>query len=186
MIVIAIIVCVSVVSLPTMFHVIADVRTRSTMASLSSIVQECRSYAIKTNKIMTVHFTIQNGQSVAYIQDAAAPASLANAEQRKVAFLGMGVTKATTPGPPAMTALQMWQSSTATINTNEISFNSRGLPCYYDATTTPPSCDPSLNYGFIYYFTYQPPYGANGWTGLSVSPAGRIKSWMWNGAKWSN
>jgi Tfp pilus assembly protein FimT len=186
MIVIAIIICVSVVSLPTMLHVVADVRTRSTMASLSGIVQECRSYAIKTNKIMTVHFTTQGGQSVAYIQDAAAPtASLANAEKGKVAYLGTGVTKVTTPtGPSPLTATQMWQSSTLTPNTNEISFNSRGLPCYYNTSNTPATCD--LNLGFVYYFTYQPPYGANGWTALSVSPAGRIKNWMWSGSKWGN
>jgi Tfp pilus assembly protein FimT len=181
--VISIIICISVVSLPTMLHVIADVRTRTAMSSLSGLVQEARSYAIKTNKIMTVHFTTKSGQAVAYIQDASQTASLGSAINGRQVYLGSGVTKYTTPsGPTALTGTVMWGEGTP--NTNDVSFNSRGLPCYYNTGTTPATCE--LNNGFVYYFTYQPPYGANGWTALSVSPAGRIKNWLWNGTYWGN
>lgn len=181
--VIAIIICISVVSLPTMLHVVADVRTRTTMSSLSGLVQECRSYAIKTNRIMTVHFTTKSGQTVAYIQDATESASLSSALNGKQLYLGHGVTKYTTPsGPPALTGTVMWGEGTP--NTEDVSFNSRGLPCYYNTGSTPATCD--LNNGFVYYFTYQPPFGANGWTALSISPAGRIKNWLWTGSNWGN
>jgi Tfp pilus assembly protein FimT len=189
MIVIAIILCVSVVSLPTMMHVIADVRTRTTMSSLSGLVQECRSFAIKHNRYVTVHFTTQSGQAVAYLQESTQTAALTSSMNGKQVFLGSGVTKYTTPAglnaPGAMTGTQLWGSSyDDALNTNEITFNSRGLPCFYNTTNTPPTCD--LNNGFVYYFTYQPPYGTNGWTALSISPAGRVKTWVWSGSKWGN
>jgi len=164
------------------------------MSSLSGLIQECRSLAIKTNKVMTVHFTVQSGQPVAYIEDANAPAALSSAQNNKVIFLGGGVTKYTAPAgsdaPPALTGSQLWGSNwSGTPNTTDVSFNSRGLPCVWNDTTK--ACDVLDAYqnsiaGFVYYFTYAPPYGANGWTGISVSPAGRVRGWFWNGTAWGN
>ena len=185
LIVVAIIMCISAVTIPNVLHAAASLRCRLTMTSLSGMIQQARSYAIKNNKVMTVHYVMVSGQWVAYIEDASQPAALSSAMNKKQMYLGKLVTKYDTPSgtnaPPALTPTAMWGSGTsATIAAGELSFNSRGLPCLYD--TTSGSC--AMNDGFVYYFSYAPPFGQNGWTAISVSPAGRVKTWLASGAAW--
>jgi prepilin-type N-terminal cleavage/methylation domain-containing protein len=188
MIVVAIILCIVVVALPTMMHVIADVRTRSSMSNLGGVMQRGRSEAIRQNKTMTVHFGTTGPQVMAFAHAASDPVT-APSKGDPVIAMGRGVQLFRTPpsgsgAPTELTGTLLWGSSTesaAPDHAHDISFNSRGMPCLYDSTSG--ACDPK---GFVYYFTYQPPYGTNGWTAMSVSPAGRVKSWLWGGDIWRN
>ena len=60
-------------------------------------------------------------------------------------------------------------------------FNSRGMPCLPDPVTG--VCSPTT--GFLYYYQYKRG-GTVRWTATSISPAGRIQSWLWNGTSWGN
>jgi Tfp pilus assembly protein FimT len=190
MIVVAVIMCICAVTIPSMLHSVAALRCRLTMSSLSGLIQQSRSYAIKRNKPVAVHFATVSGRSVAYIQDAAATASLANAIDSKKFYLGNGISQMDTPSgtnaPPQLTGEVLWGSGTP--STGDIAFNSRGLPCFINTANTPPTCDmndASGNApGYVLYFTYQPPFGQNGWSAISVSSAGRVKTWMASGAAW--
>jgi prepilin-type N-terminal cleavage/methylation domain-containing protein len=60
-------------------------------------------------------------------------------------------------------------------------FNSRGLPCLYNSPTNCPTGG-----GYVFYFSDTRPLGQSGWAAISISPAGRIKTWYWNGSTWAN
>ena len=189
LIVVAMILCLTAVALPNLMHSVASLRCRLTMTSFSGLVQECRSYAIKTNKVVSVHFAKSGGETIAYIEDANLPAALGSAMDSKQMAIGQGVSMVTSPtganAPPVLTGTVMWGEGTP--SSGDVSFNSRGLPCYWNTANTPPTCDltdPSGDAGYVYYFTYQPPLGQNGWSALSVSPAGRIKVWTASGNSW--
>jgi Tfp pilus assembly protein FimT len=59
-------------------------------------------------------------------------------------------------------------------------FDPRGLPCAVSGST----CNFSQGTGFLVYLRQDRPFGATSWAAVSVSPAGRIKTWMWSGTAW--
>src|SRR5260370_403405 len=92
------------------------------------------------------------------------------------------------PGAPAgvgaptlLTGTIMWGTVLVPNVNVDPYFNSRGLPCLPDPITG--VCNPTT--GFVYYFRYDSS-GRTRWTATSISPAGRIQSWDWNGASWGN
>ena len=66
-----------------------------------------------------------------------------------------------------------------TPQTGDPSFNPTGLPCVYSSGV----CS---NSGFVSYFHDARPHGQMGWAALTISPAGRLKKWFWNGSSWTD
>jgi hypothetical protein len=86
--------------------------------------------------------------------------------------------------PAILDPAMAFGSSTIAVGNSAISFNSRGIPCLWDTSTG--LCGNSGSQAFVWYYVFQPPFGSNRWAALSVSPAGRIKNWYWDGAAWKN
>jgi hypothetical protein len=63
------------------------------------------------------------------------------------------------------------------------SFNARGLPCVA-AGTVCNSIVSSNAVGFAYFLRDSRPFGAFGWAAVSVTPAGRVRTWIWDGNAW--
>lgn len=171
----AIIVSIAALSLPAMWSVIASSRSRSAMADVSGLFQECRSLAVKQNKMKTVHFAESGGRSWVSITDAM-PAD--DAKPDKNLPLPEGMTRVETPSgdgaPDALDAETLWGGGNEPVAT-EPSFNPRGMPCSFSDTTK--TCDAVA--GFVYYFSI------NGrWSAIGISPAGRIRALYWNGSEW--
>jgi Tfp pilus assembly protein FimT len=179
---------------------------RGEIGDLSGVFQTCRSQSIKNNATEALTFTTSNGLTVAYIfnydnpfvngvdtsnlvvnQDAQSVLS----SQRQV-WLFAHFKQAAVPtgtNPPPLTAGMMWGgSSTAaptTPATNNICFNSRGIPCTCpaDAGGNPirPAYCTGITNGYAFYFMQD-----TQWAAVGVSPAGRIKTYFWNGSAWAN
>lgn len=178
--VVAILLVVAAFALPYMVNVVASVRLRGGMTSLAGVFQECRSLAIKNNKYMSTHFTTLANGPVAYVKDSTISSPTLASTDPQVE-LGAPVTQVTslTSVTGAPTALD---STTLgfTPQSGDPSFNTRGLPCPYSSgTCTTPT-------GFVYYFTDTRPLGKNGWAAVTISPAGRVKVWMWTGSAWGS
>ncbi len=180
--VVAILLVVAALAAPTMVNVIANVRLRGSMSSLAGIFQDCRSFSIKQNRLISTHFTTMANGPVAYLKNATVSSpSLATTDQQ--VQLGAPVSKIT--NLTGVTGAPTGLDSTTlgfTPLTSDPSFNPRGLPCSYDTTTG--LC--TANVGFVYYFTDTRVMGANGWAAVTISPAGRVKIWMWNGSAWGS
>lgn len=174
--------CIAALALPAGMDMIAMSRLRSSISGLSGLLQASRSIAIKKNLTTSVHFTTVSGRPVAYMKAAGDTSALDTHDQQQ--WFAMGFSKTTSPsgGPPEVDPSQMGTLTSDPIQKGDPSFNARGLPCVYDATSS--KCDP--NNTFMYYFSFNAPFGHVRWAALGITAAGRIRTFYWNGTAWTN
>lgn len=175
---------IAATALPVMTNAIATIKMRSSMSSVSGLLQNTRMTAVQENSTKTArHFNRDTApHSLVYYVKTASDGSDVDTADPQVE-LEAPITPFDTPtgaGAPAAitnTALGMSVSPLTT----DPSFNSRGLPCSFSS----PSCAP--NVGFIKYYKDNRVSGiTGGWAAISISPAGRIKRWFWNGSAWTD
>jgi Tfp pilus assembly protein FimT len=178
LVVLAIVMCISAYAVPNFMVAIANFRLRSGMSSLSSLLQNCRMLAIKQNKNYSVHFTVMGNGPVAYVKLSSDSSSINNSDP--TAQLGAPVTMNQNPSGTGAPTLMDNSFLGFDPLTSDASFNPRGIPCTYSSgSCTAPK-------GFVFYFRGARPLGTDGWSAVTISPAGHVKTWMWDGARWSN
>jgi Tfp pilus assembly protein FimT len=178
MIVVAIGTIVTVTAIPNMITAISNMRLRSSMTSLAGVIQNCRMLAVKQNQTMTTHFSPETEGIIVFVKKATDTTTYTVHDSQ--VELEAPVMEDTTPsGPNAPAALTSSQLGFSSPQNSDPSFNSVGLPCTYSSGV----CS---SHGFIYYFHDLRPQGKQGWAALSISPAGRLKKWYWNGSTWTD
>jgi type IV fimbrial biogenesis protein FimT len=185
MVVVAMALVIAATAAPTMMNVVSSARMRGTMSNMSTYTQRARGDAIRSNVTKSVWNVLSSGEYFIYSADGAdtAPALTASDGMmpagKQVVYVG---TPTGSNVPSVLDPATAFGSSTITVNTGTaISFNSRGVPCLWSSG----SCA-TTGQAFVWYFIFQPPFGSNRWACLSVSPAGRIKNWYWDGGAWRN
>jgi hypothetical protein len=168
---------VMTVALPNVLTVLANTRLRSNISTLSGIFQNCRMMSVRNNRVMTTHFSNASNGIMAYVKlatDLSGPTRTDTQVEMEAPIVRV------TPAPSGPGAPSPLDSGTLgfTPLPDDASFNTRGLPCLYNA----PACN--TNQGFIYYFKDTRRQGSEGWAAVSISPAGRIKKWYWHGTAW--
>jgi len=186
LVVVAIGLIVTAVALPSMSNAIANMKLRASMTSVSGLLQNTRSMAVKENTIKTAcHYnrTAAPYSLVYFVRDATDCTSLTSTTSDVQVEMEAPITPSASPSgagaPTAITNPQM--GLTASPLTTDPSFNSRGLPCSYGGGSTCPT-----NNGFVQYYKDNRIAGSGGWAAISISPAGRIKRWFWNGSTWTD
>jgi Tfp pilus assembly protein FimT len=181
--VVAIILIVAGIALPSMTQAWLDIKLRSSASQVADLMQRARMQAAKDNAIYPLRYQVNNGTQQVYI-DLNNNGALDFPPEPYIDLPGSVTLAAAAPngaaGQPTPYVLA-GDSSVGAVNTNgnTLAFSSRGLPCNYDA---PPTCTtPSANY-FVYYFQDARP---NGWSAVVVTKAGRSKTVLWNGASWN-
>jgi len=182
LVVVAIVITVTAISLPTLTNVVASAYLRGGMNELSGLFQNARSLAVRQNTISRVRFQLTNGEWVGYIDNGISPAGLTVSAPQL--WLPRQFTKVDPPsgGGGAPTALDgaTCGSSMTPDTTDDTYFSRLGIPCQYSGGTC------SGGQAFAYYFNYVGRLGDTRWTALCVSPAGRMKAWYWTGSSWTN
>lgn len=171
MVVVAIVLLIAVVAVPNVMNTINNIRLRSMVGTVSGVMQNGRMLAIKANRQYTVRYAMLGSSSVVFVDvdgsgtpEASEPqAQLGGTIIQVAAPVGTTPLDSTTLGFPPQTG--------------NLTFNPRGLPC-----TAPTNC----GVGFVVYFSDQRTVGGSGSAAVSVSPAGRVKSWLWAGNKWGD
>ena len=188
MVVMAIILVISAFAIPTLSTTMDGIRLRGATGSATNIAQRCRMQAAKRNLYQRLHFATVGNRVVLFVTDgtdaAAAPLTTDNKLWAQLWFSGeFSIPGAPTGAgaPPQLTSTQMWGTATAPNVNVDPYFNARGLPCLPNAVTG--VCGPTI--GFVYYYRYRSG-GRTRWAANSISPAGRIESWIWNGTGWGN
>ena len=186
LIVVVIISVVTALLLPILNNAVANIRLRSAAGELSGLMQETRILAAKKNTVYDIKFTTMGGVQAAYVDsnlngayDAGEPVTLFNG-----AITPASAPPSGTGGQPSAYVLT-GDSSTGTPfdNRNTIAFSPRGLPCNYDASTSPATCaTPAASY-FVFYLKGS---NASAWAGVVVTKGGRTQVVVWNGTQWSN
>ena len=187
LVVIAMALVIAATAAPTMSNVVSSARIRGTMSSMATYTQRARADAIRSNKTKSVWNVLSNGEYFVYSADGNNTAPGMSAADglmpagKQVVYVG----NPTTSNVPAILDPTMaFGSSSVSVGNAAISFNSRGIPCLWDTSTG--LCGNSGSQAFVWYYVFQPPFGSNRWAALTVSPAGRIKNWYWDGAAWKN
>ena len=176
-VVVGILLAVAAMSIPNMMSVVANARLHAGLTNVSGVLQNCRMLAVKQNRTMTARITTERSGIIAYIKAATDKSGL-KASDPQVQWEApiRAVDEPTGVGAPSALDSDVLGFKP---ETGAPSFNSRGLPCVYDSGSCP-------NKGFVYYFKDTRQSGRNGWAAISISPAGRIKKWFWNGSAWSD
>jgi prepilin-type N-terminal cleavage/methylation domain-containing protein len=184
MVVIAIGLVITVVALPVMSNAIANMKLRSSMTSVSGLFQDTRALAVKQNSTKTAcHFNMTSApySLIYFVKDATDCTSATVATADPQVEMEAPITPYGSPtgiGAPVVLDNATQLSVTSSPLTTDPSFNSRGLPCTYSggACTT--------NVSFVKYYKDNRIGGSGGWAAISISPAGRIRRWFWNGSSW--
>ncbi len=186
LIVVAVVLAVTVMATPKVLQVIYNVRLRSSAYELSGLMQAARTQAVRDNKYLYVCYKALQNRTRAWVApDNTCNAPGANEQQIQ---LGGNVTIVTAGAPTGLTtAVLGFSPPTGALITAKPAFNSRGLPCYLNASR----CNSIYNgiaiaqtVSYLVYLTDNRLVGANGWAAVSVSPAGRMQVWTYTGASW--
>ncbi len=185
LVVLAITLVIAAFAIPTLTLTLDSYRIRGALNDAANLTQKSRMQAIKSDLTQQLHFATCNNQVVLFVTDSTdANACVKNGDPQLHAQLWLP-QDFSTPGLPTGGATQltgntMWGSNLNPQVNVDAFFNSRGLPCLPGGNGV---CNPTT--GFVYYFRYRSA-GRNRWTATSISPAGRIQSWIWNGNSWGN
>ena len=172
MIVVGILMVVAAMAMPKIMTSVADVRLRSAVNSASGLMQQARMMAIKDNQLRKIKYSNIASGGFVYVDVNDDGAIQATEPQ-----VQMGSTILGYNAPTGLPALVQSNLGYTPIVTSVLMFNPRGLPC--SAVTTCGS-------GMVIYFTDSRTVGSPGWGAVSVSPAGRVKTWIWNGSAWAD
>ena len=184
MVVIAIGLIITALGAPVMSNAIANMKLRSSMTSVSGLLQNTRAIAVQQNVVKTAcHFNRTDApySLVYFVKNGGDCTTATLASTDPQIEMEAPITPYTSPsGTGAPTALDNSTLGVTTAPlTTDPSFNSRGIPCQYVSAG---SC--TTNVSFVEYFKDNRIGGSGGWAAISTSPAGRIRRWFWNGSSW--
>jgi Tfp pilus assembly protein FimT len=172
MIVVGIMMVIAAMAMPKLMTTIADVRMRGAVNSASGLMQQSRMLAIKDNMLRKVKYSNVASGGFMYVDVNDDGVIQATEPQVQMGSTIMAYSAPT--GLPALIATNLGYTP-ATVST--IMFNPRGIPC---------SAVNTCGAGMVVYFTDSRNVGSPGWGAVSVSPAGRVKTWMWTGSAWGD
>lgn len=191
MIVITIIMVISALAMPNVIRGIGSLRLRGAASNLSGVLQRGRIVAVRTNRIQMIYMNPANINGARLVFVDGPPYN--------------GTPDATEPLVQIPDSVQLQtdasQTPIATFITNSASllgeaitgpstgttaFNARGLPC--DPVMSggvPSNCNAvSTMKTYAYFYRSTGAFGGQ-WVCVSVTKAGRIRVWSWDGGNWT-
>jgi prepilin-type N-terminal cleavage/methylation domain-containing protein len=179
---VAIILVVSGMAMPHILTAVETVRLRSAANDAASLIQATRMLAVKNNTYYSAGWaTVGSGTSSYRIMYAdVKPADGHYNVGEPMVQLPYNVQFDPSGANPAFdhNALLGLASTPATVAP---SFNARGLPC---SSVSGPPCDTSGGTVYFLYFIRLDGSSGTQWAAVSVTPAGRVRVWTWDGAGW--
>ena len=186
LIVVFVVMVIAAIVIPNVMLAVSNVRLRASAGDLAGLMQQARIMAAKNNATYAVRYGTLNGAQIAYVD--LNGNSAFNAGEPMTQFSGTTVPAAGTPtgtgGQPSAYVLVGDTGSGSYDNTNTLGYTGRGLPCNYDTSTNPATCNtPAAKY-FAYYLTITA-VGRTSWAAVVVTKGGRTKIVTWNGSTWN-
>jgi prepilin-type N-terminal cleavage/methylation domain-containing protein len=169
MIVCVIMVIIAGIAVPNIFRTYRNYQLDAAGHSVASLLQQARMQAVKTN--LPAYAIATNNSSFTYVASTPTGAYVNGSPD-------VAMSNAVTFQPPDTSAgfhtqLDTYLQGTPLI-AGSIGFNARGLPC--TTAGNPTVCTPPVGTnGFIWFMQ-----SAGGWEAVTVTAAGRIKSWRLN------
>ena len=192
-----IILVTAAMAVPTIKYVMDSVRLREAGTDYSGILQRGRSSAVGDNRFYSVLTTTQAGVLMAYVDTYprysngnSGNGSYDPVQQEPLVTLGSGVIIDNVNAPAQQNLQNQVVPSTSGVvltspTPSAVTFTSRGLPCIVTAGPSPgtSTCFATASNPVAYATFLRSRVGA--WEAVTVTPAGRINTWMYNGTSWS-
>ena len=169
MVVCIVLVIISVIAIPNIAQINANYKLDAAGHSVASLLQQARMQAVKTNVPAYAKFDTASGMS--YVVNDPSSSFTTGIPDVSVAS-GLSFQTAI-PNSSFHEQLDTYVGATAGSPAQiaaTIGFNARGLPCIPGAN---PVVCPSSTSGFEWFVQN----ASGGWEAITVTPAGRIKSW---------
>jgi Tfp pilus assembly protein FimT len=158
---------IAVIAVPNIMRANAMYKLDAAGHSLASLLQQARMQAVKLNQPQYAQFDPTTG--VAFVNDGSTGTYTAG--NPDVGLTGGLSFSNTAPDHTQLDAYVGYSTGgTVPVIGLPIGFNARGLPC--SANGNPAVC-PSATGGYEWFVQN----GNRGWEAITVTPAGRIKSW---------
>lgn len=165
MLVCVVLVIISTLAVPNIMQVNANYKLDAAGHSVASLLQQARMQAVKTN--LPAYAKYDTATNIVFVTD---DPTNAYASGNPDVALARGLSFQT--APPDHSQLDVYVGGASPQILSNIGFNARGLPCI--ANTTNPSVCPNVTSGFEWFVQNS---SLGGWEAITVTPAGRIKSW---------
>jgi type II secretory pathway pseudopilin PulG len=205
MVVLVIILLVAAMATPSLTRAISTIRVRAGASSVAGILQKGRIEAVRSNRIMVIRqdFLADGITPIFYVDGAndpskqvQDPATQDNKPERwePLVQINKDIVLEPESNAPVFPYNQLLGYSTGASNLPfGVAFNQRGLPCSVTAQTSGQitscplsglSATTTSSSSYQYFFHYKSVFGDR-WASVSVTPAGRIRVWTWDGKNWS-
>jgi prepilin-type N-terminal cleavage/methylation domain-containing protein len=183
--VMAIMLAIAAIALPRFITAVSDYQLKSAMSQAAGLLQQQRMKAVALNTTLQLTpGTKDNGRSYAWVDLAGGTAAYAVPDPIVELPKNISVVSSGYPGD-ATTGLNYTAQN---VSSAVIKFNARGLPC----VGTGGACANSITVGsttqqvgFVLYFKNDKSFGVSSWGAVTITPAGRIRSWFYNGSTYS-
>ncbi len=162
-IVVAITLTIAAIAVPRVVTATQDFKLRSTASGFSGLAQKCRMLAVSRNAFNAV--TYSGGAFSCTVTD------------NTNVLLPTGIVPDASGGGFSTSSMSMSWTASGVVGLPQ--FNPRGLPCVVSGGV----CSVS-GQGYIYYLRQDRAVGATGWAAITVTPAGRVRVWTWDGSNW--
>lgn len=180
LIVLAIMMVVAAMATPNIWNAIANYRLREAASSLSGLAQSARSNSVRGNTAVALRWDTDNNRQRIYV-DLNGNGSYDSGTEYKNVVLLPAKLQITAASHPGNAATGLWNTTTYTVTDNAFPrFNPRGLPCAVPAGLVVCS---SLQ-PYVVYLKSDNAFGGTSWAAVTITPAGRIKSWIYQGNKY--
>ncbi len=165
LIVCAVLVVLSTLAVPNIMQINANYKLDAAGHSVASLLQQARMQAVKTNQ--PAYAKYDSSTNIAFVTDDPGNAFvIGNPDVSLASGLSFQVA------PPDHSQLDAYVGGASPQILPNIGFNARGLPCI--ANITNPSVCLNVTSGFEWFVQNN---RLGGWEAITVTPAGRIKSW---------
>jgi prepilin-type N-terminal cleavage/methylation domain-containing protein len=181
--VIAIMLAIAAMAMPKFLTFAATYQLRSGLDSVAGVVQQTRVNAVRGNKVIQVQSTASGNSSIIY-GDTDASGTWSNGEPGAQLPKQVQIKTSGYPGN-AYTSVSTYSAES---QSTAIKFNARGLPCVVISgicENLDTSGATNVPVGFVLYVQNTGKYGLTGWGAVTITPAGRIQEWIWNGSSYS-
>ena len=163
--------CVVGFAVPKMMTVMANLELRGAIRSAAGVLQQTRMQAIKLNALYKTRYANLASEGGVVFSDHNDNGSVETSEPQAQ----MGNTVLAYSAPTGIPSLSLAELSYTPVTATSVTFSATGQPC-----SSPGSCA----VGMVIYFTDTRSIGHPGWAAISISPAGRVACWMWDGRAW--
>lgn len=198
MIVVIIVLIVAGTAIPYIVSSVHTAHLRGAASDLSSLLEQARIVAIRDNRYYSTYILAASGSAPQEAYVDMLPKSLTGKSGNNGVSVAVGdpvvpLTSDVTPQPAssapntANLQSQLLPSTTSVTPTDTTvtaaTFGPRGLPCTPISLTGGSVCDSSG--GPTAYWTFLQSTTTGAWQAVTITPAGRIRKWFYNGSTWS-